>query len=197
MNKAKNRIVVCNMGTIILLPILLFFLIFTTTQADAHPGRTAADGCHYCRTNCNSWGGTTYGQRHCHRSKGVPQPYEPIRSHRDGTFEAWDPYRTPRYNNQSTGVDITGINNRFTRTLSIGSVGEDVRHLQRHLNTKGFIVSRAGPGSIGNETHYFGWKTKQALTQYQNFYWTAILKPIGLFYGTGYFGPMTIRHMNR
>lgn len=27
--------------------------------ATAHPGRTAADGCHYCRTNCDKWGGTS------------------------------------------------------------------------------------------------------------------------------------------
>ena len=31
----------------------------------AHPGNTASDGCHYCRTNCASWG-EVYGARHCH-----------------------------------------------------------------------------------------------------------------------------------
>jgi len=31
----------------------------------AHPGRTASDGCHYCRTNCDYWG-VPYGARHCH-----------------------------------------------------------------------------------------------------------------------------------
>ena len=31
----------------------------------AHPGNTASDGCHYCRTNCDSWG-VTWNQRHCH-----------------------------------------------------------------------------------------------------------------------------------
>ena len=31
----------------------------------AHPGRTAADGCHYCRTNCDSWG-VPWNERHCH-----------------------------------------------------------------------------------------------------------------------------------
>ena len=33
--------------------------------ASAHPGRTAADGCHYCRTNCDSWG-VPWNERHCH-----------------------------------------------------------------------------------------------------------------------------------
>lgn len=31
----------------------------------AHPGRTAADGCHYCRTNCDKWG-VAWNERHCH-----------------------------------------------------------------------------------------------------------------------------------
>jgi hypothetical protein len=43
----------------------------------AHPGRTAADGCHYCRTNCAQWG-VPYGERHCHggnpRSSATPVP---------------------------------------------------------------------------------------------------------------------------
>jgi hypothetical protein len=33
--------------------------------AYAHPGRTASDGCHYCRTNCAQWG-VQQGARHCH-----------------------------------------------------------------------------------------------------------------------------------
>jgi len=44
--------------------ILLFSLIFTGTTS-AHPGKTAADGCHYCRTNCDSWG-VAWNERHCH-----------------------------------------------------------------------------------------------------------------------------------
>ena len=36
-----------------------------TLNAFAHPGRTASDGCHYCRTNCEKWG-VPHGTRHCH-----------------------------------------------------------------------------------------------------------------------------------
>ncbi|MFA7477780.1 MAG: DUF4214 domain-containing protein [Acidimicrobiia bacterium] len=39
-------------------------LPFNPTAA-AHPGRTDADGCHTCRTNCASWGLPT-GDYHCH-----------------------------------------------------------------------------------------------------------------------------------
>lgn len=38
--------------------------------ASAHPGRTAADGCHYCRTNCDKWG-VPWNERHCHNSISV------------------------------------------------------------------------------------------------------------------------------
>ncbi len=31
----------------------------------AHPGGTAADGCHYCRSNCDRWG-VPWNERHCH-----------------------------------------------------------------------------------------------------------------------------------
>ena len=37
----------------------------------AHPGNTASDGCHYCRTNCDKWG-EEWNERHCHRSKTLP-----------------------------------------------------------------------------------------------------------------------------
>jgi hypothetical protein len=44
---------------------VLFLLIITSNIAYAHPGNTAADGCHYCRTNCAKWG-EVEGERHCH-----------------------------------------------------------------------------------------------------------------------------------
>ena len=40
-------------------------VLIVSTIASAHPGRTASDGCHYCRTNCGSWG-VPWNERHCH-----------------------------------------------------------------------------------------------------------------------------------
>jgi hypothetical protein len=85
----------------------------------------------------------------------------------------------------------------FARSLAIGSVGEDVRRLQQLLNDEGFVVSDTGAGSKGSESTYFGNKTKTALIRYQNFYRSDILTPVGLSVGTGYFGPSTIKHINR
>lgn len=57
--------------------------------------------------------------------------------------------------------------NFFTRVLTVGSVGEDVKLLQQRLNASGYTIATSGAGSRGNETTYFGPATKAALTRYQ------------------------------
>ncbi len=71
------------------------FLVFTSLFA--HPGNTDSYGCHTCRTNCPSWG-LSYGEYHCHQSKGLIQPEEPIKSHYDpdgGTTKPAPEYKEP------------------------------------------------------------------------------------------------------
>lgn len=53
----------------------LFILItlLTPVFVFAHPGNTASDGCHYCRTNCSKWG-EVQGARHCHGGGSLPKP---------------------------------------------------------------------------------------------------------------------------
>ncbi|MDD2224701.1 MAG: hypothetical protein PHP97_00865 [Candidatus Shapirobacteria bacterium] len=43
----------------------IFSLILLPKNTFAHPGNTASDGCHYCRTNCDRWG-VPWNERHCH-----------------------------------------------------------------------------------------------------------------------------------
>lgn len=70
---------------------MIIFITFTPVITSAHPGRTDSSGCHTCKTNCPNWG-LDYGEYHCHRSKGVEQPKEPIKS----TFgEAGTGYTAP------------------------------------------------------------------------------------------------------
>lgn len=69
----------------------------------------------------------------------------------------------------------------FTRDLTVGSKGEDVRVLQQFLNSQGAHVSFSGPGSIGNETMYFGPATRSALARWQM---VNNISP-----SVGYFGP--------
>lgn len=52
---------------------LIVALFLFPQSSFAHPGRTAADGCHYCRTNCASWG-EVQGARHCHGGYTAPAP---------------------------------------------------------------------------------------------------------------------------
>ncbi|RJQ34127.1 peptidoglycan-binding protein [Candidatus Parcubacteria bacterium] len=71
----------------------------------------------------------------------------------------------------------------FTRNLTIGATGEDVRQLQIFLNGKGSVVASTGAGSRGNETTYFGAATSAALARYQA---ANAISP-----AAGYFGPVT------
>src|SRR3989338_6006244 len=76
----------------------------------------------------------------------------------------------------------------FTRDLTVGSTGDDVKALQQFLNSHGAQVSATGAGSPGNETNYFGQKTRTALAAYQ--------ASVGISPAIGYFGPITRAHVN-
>lgn len=76
----------------------------------------------------------------------------------------------------------------ITRSLRLGSVGEDVRCLQRYLNWAGFTLASSGAGSPDNETMYFGPRTHNAVIRWQEANRTQVLTPIGLTNGTGFWG---------
>jgi hypothetical protein len=90
----------------------------------------------------------------------------------------------------------TKTNFVFTRTLKLGSKGSDVKMLQQFLNSNGFIISKSGAGSIGNETTVFGVKTKLALNKFQEKYAKDILTNQGFKSGTGVFGSMSMKVAN-
>lgn len=85
----------------------------------------------------------------------------------------------------------------FTRTLRLGSKGNDVKMLQEFLNQNGFTVSESGSGSNGNETTMFGIKTKLAVNKFQEKYKDEILNNQGFRKATGIFGPMSMKVVNR
>lgn len=76
----------------------------------------------------------------------------------------------------------------WTRNLTVGSRGEDVRQLQIFLNTHGAVIAAAGVGSRGAETTYFGALTRAALARWQAA--NAIAPAVG------YFGPITRARVN-
>jgi hypothetical protein len=70
----------------------------------------------------------------------------------------------------------------FIRSLGLRSTGPDVKALQVYLNTHGYLLTKSGPGSPGQETEYFGVLTWKALMKMQK----ASYLPM-----TGFFGPLS------
>jgi|GEM_PF-1001245 len=77
----------------------------------------------------------------------------------------------------------------FTTNLSTGMRSDDVRKLQQFLNAHGYTVTTSGPGSVGNETNFFGRGTRLAVVRFQK---AVVLTPV-----TGYVGPLTRGIMNK
>lgn len=71
----------------------------------------------------------------------------------------------------------------FPRDLDLGVEGEDVRCLQKYLNSSGIKIAEEGLGSIGKETNQFRELTKQAVVKWQ--------KANNLSPASGFFGPMS------
>lgn len=85
----------------------------------------------------------------------------------------------------------------FYRNLKRGDQGADVIELQKILNSSPDTrVAEVGTGSPGQETMYFGLLTHQAVIRYQNKYAAEVLLPSGLFQGTGFVGPFTIKKLS-
>lgn len=55
----------------------------------------------------------------------------------------------------------------FTRDLGKGMKGEDVKRLQKFLNSHGFVLASSGPGAPGFETNFFGNLLENALKRFQ------------------------------
>ncbi len=78
---------------------------------------------------------------------------------------------------------------KLSRNQKIGMSGADVLVLQLLLN-KNMVTKIAidGAGSPGNETLYFGTKTKIAVIKFQELYKNDVLTPVGLVSGNGFVG---------
>lgn len=97
--------------------------------------------------------------------------------------------------NYTNAVILDGF--RFEYDLKKGDTNADVRALQEILNGDNLtIVATEGPGSKGNETEYFGEKTKSAVISFQELYASEILIPNNLTKGTGFVGPSTRNKLN-
>jgi len=78
----------------------------------------------------------------------------------------------------------------FTRDLTVGSRGEDVKMLQMALAELGFFTYPTATG-------YFGGITRKAVIEFQEFYSNEVLKFFGLTKGTGYVGRTTKAQLHK
>lgn len=91
---------------------------------------------------------------------------------------------------RNSGTAILTSNTSFLTNRKVGTAGEDVRQLQKFLNSNGFMVN-SSPGAAGypgSESTYFGTLTREALAQFQ-------LRS-GITPAVGYFGPITRELIN-
>jgi peptidoglycan hydrolase-like protein with peptidoglycan-binding domain len=91
----------------------------------------------------------------------------------------------------ATPVVTTPSDQVISRTLKPGDRNEQVRTLQIFLNGMGFFIAPSGPGSVSNETYFYGAGTAKQVKLFQETYRSDILTPSGLTKGTGIVGPST------
>ena len=84
------------------------------------------------------------------------------------------------------GTTPGGACYNFTLNHSQGDQGGEVMDVQKFMNMSGSQVAASGAGSPGNETSFFGNLTKAAVVAWQDANAAAVLAPVGLTAGTGY-----------
>lgn len=122
---------------------ILVGLVFSVAPAVglAHPGNTAADGCHYCRTNCDKWG-VAWNERHCHGGYSAPKTTAPVTTKPTTTSSL-----------QTTVISAV--------VLKKGMSGSEVSKLQTILAKDSAIYPE------GLVTGYFGPATEKAVKLFQ------------------------------
>lgn len=101
--------------------------------------------------------------------------------------------------NQSNSIEISSLSSLqpFTRNLSRGDRGAEVKRLQQVLNQLlPAPVAATGPGSVGQETSYYGPATAGAVIRFQELHAADVLAPLDLQQGTGFLGNSTRAKLN-
>jgi len=99
---------------------------------------------------------------------------------------------------QGSGVSNIPSSYSFSANLKYGTSSNEVKYLQIFLNADPDTrVSNTGWGSPGQESMYFGPKTKQSVIKFQEKYASETLTPWKLSKGTGFVGQTTRDKINQ
>ncbi len=119
----------------------IFFVFIIATPIFAHPGNTAGDGCHYCRTNCDSWG-VGWDVRHCHNTTILP-PKDKYTTN-EVTREELVPFSSseegdPSLEKDKTTIKQKGVDGIKTITVKItykNGIEIDREEISKEITTK-------------------------------------------------------------
>ena len=78
----------CAGGALLRRVVAAVLLTAAAVAAVSHPGGTAADGCHTCRTNCAKWN-VKADVRHCHNGSDASEREPEVAACPAGTGERW------------------------------------------------------------------------------------------------------------
>ncbi len=95
------------------------------------------------------------------------------------------------YQQSLVSTSMTSEGTPLSSDLEIGVTSPEVKTLQKILNVLGYVISDTGPGSPGNETDFFGAKTKAAVLRFQTDHWEEISKKTTVSKPTGMVGEAT------
>ena len=117
--------------------VLVLTLLCTFTSAPGHAGKTAADGCHYCRANCADLG-VLPDRRHCHPNL---EKKEKARQILVGYAEIvdGDSIRINEKNIRLQGIDAPEIRQQCKIGKHIEPCGRKARETLSELIGDGFI----------------------------------------------------------
>lgn len=130
---------------------ILFIFLFTFAgTVSAHPGNTAADGCHYCRTNCDKWG-VPWDERHCHGGESAPAAVYEAPTNTPIPLPTWTPWPTSTPIPTKTPTPSITLTPTITLTPSITQTPTPTKKL---IVTPSSIPEVKGQSTDGN---FWGW----------------------------------------
>ncbi len=109
------------------LAIVMTLVLILALDITAHPGRTDANGCHYCRTNCEQYG-LQQDEYHCHNKTSTSVTIE---STIDSSSSSVKTSSTTSTKKTTSSIKITeNVAASVASSSTIDAIGDDVINSQ-------------------------------------------------------------------